>query len=52
MTGAGHVEVVYSGDSSYTGKMTFAGSAQGHPMNMTNTFSGRWISADCGGVTH
>ena len=52
MTGNGHVSVAYSGDSQYTGSMTFDGTAQGHPVNMKNTFQGHWISADCGGVTH
>jgi hypothetical protein len=52
MTGKGHISVAYSGDSSYSGKMSFTGTAQGHPMNMTNTFEGHWLSADCGGVAH
>jgi hypothetical protein len=52
MNGKGHVSVSYSGDTSYSGNMTFAGTAQGRPLNMNNTFSGRWMSADCGGVTH
>lgn len=52
MSGKGHIAVSYSGDSNYSGSMTFNGTAQGHPINMNNTFSGRWISADCGSVTH
>jgi hypothetical protein len=52
MSGNGHISVAYSGDSSYSGSMTFTGTAQGRPVNMNNTFSGHWLSADCGGVTH
>jgi hypothetical protein len=53
MTGKGHISVSYSGgDSEYVGSMSFSGTAQGHPINMTNSFQGKWISADCGGVTH
>lgn len=52
MNGKGHVSVSYSGDSNYTGSMVFNGTAQGHPINMNNTFSGHWVSANCGGVTH
>jgi hypothetical protein len=52
MSGKGHVSVSYSSATSYSGNMTFNGTAQGHPINMNNTFSGHWLSADCGGVTH
>lgn len=52
MTGNGHMSVSYSDDSHYSGKMTFNGTSHGHPVNMTNTFEGHWVSADCGGVTH
>jgi hypothetical protein len=52
MNGKGHISVAYSGATHYSGSMTFAGTAQGHPLNMTNTFEGHWLSADCGGVTH
>lgn len=52
MNGKGHLAVSYSGDSNYTGSMTFNGTAQGHAINMNNTFSGHWVSADCGSVAH
>jgi hypothetical protein len=52
LTGSGHISVSYSGDSQYSGSMNFSGTAQGHPINMTNSFQGKWVSADCGGVTH
>jgi hypothetical protein len=52
MNGKGHVSVTYSGATSYSGNMMFNGTAQGHPINMNNTFEGHWLAADCGGVTH
>ncbi|HEY1838494.1 MAG TPA: DUF3617 domain-containing protein [Rhizomicrobium sp.] len=51
MSGKGHISVSYNGATSYSGSMTFKGTAQGHPIDMNNTFSGHWVSADCGGVT-
>ncbi|MGH6876045.1 MAG: DUF3617 domain-containing protein [Rhizomicrobium sp.] len=50
MQGQGHVSVTYDGDEHYSGNYTFTGSAQGHPQNMTTSFEGKWISADCGSV--
>lgn len=52
MNGRGHMQVSYSGDTSYSGSMTMKGSAHGQPIDMTNTFSGKWVSADCGSVNH
>jgi hypothetical protein len=52
MTGNGHLVVTYGSDTAYDGKMTFSGMSHGHPETMTNTFSGRWIKADCGDVGH
>jgi hypothetical protein len=50
MEGQGHVSVTYDSDEHYAGTWTFNGAAHGHPVNMTNTFEGKWLSADCGGV--
>lgn len=50
MEGQGHVSVNYDSDAHYSGSYTFTGSAHGHPANMTNSFEGKWISADCGSV--
>jgi hypothetical protein len=49
-TGTGHMQVSYDSDEHYSGSMTMAGTAQGHPMNMHSTFEGQWVSADCGSV--
>lgn len=48
MQGEGHFMVTYDSPEHYNGKMTFKGTEQGHPANMSNTFDGKWLSADCG----
>jgi hypothetical protein len=50
MDGQGHVNVSYDSDEHYSGSFSFTGTAHGHPANMTNSFDGKWISADCGSV--
>ncbi|HSM95940.1 MAG TPA: DUF3617 domain-containing protein [Rhizomicrobium sp.] len=50
--GTGHMSVVYDGDTHYSGQMTMAMNAGGRAMNMTNTFDGKWVSADCGKAAH
>jgi len=50
MEGHGHVSVSYDGDEHYVGTWSFNGAMHGHPANMTNTFEGKWISADCAGA--
>lgn len=50
MQGRGHVAVTFDSSEHYAGNYTFSGTAQGHPQNMSYTFEGKWISADCGGV--
>ncbi len=50
MQGRGHMSVTYDGAEHYFGKMAFAGSAGGQTQNVTDTFDGHWISADCGSV--
>ena len=52
MQGNGHLSVSYDSDTHYAGQMTFVGTAHGHPANMTNSFEGTWLSADCGSVAH
>jgi hypothetical protein len=52
MTGNGHFQVSYDSDSHYAGQMTFSGTSHGHPAAMTNSFNGKWVSADCGNVGH
>ena len=48
--GQGHFSVTYDGDEHYRGATSMTGSADGRPMNVSNSFEGRWVSADCGGV--
>ncbi|HEX3665970.1 MAG TPA: DUF3617 domain-containing protein [Rhizomicrobium sp.] len=48
MIGQGRVSVAYDSDSHYSGSFTFTGTAHGHPANMTDSFEGKWVSADCG----
>jgi len=50
MDGQGHVTMIYDSDEHYSGTYTFTGTAHGHPANMTTSFEGKWISADCGSV--
>lgn len=52
MTGTGHVQFTYDSAEHYTGKTTMVGTMQGHPVNTSTTFEGRWASADCKGVAH
>jgi hypothetical protein len=52
MTGTGHFQVSYSSPEHYTGQMAFNGSSHGHPVNMTNKFEGKWLSASCGTTAH
>ncbi len=52
MTGTGHFQVNYDSPAHYSGRMVFSGQSHGHPMNMTNNFEGKWLSASCGSVAH
>ncbi len=48
MQGTGHYSVTFDGDEHFSGNTSFTGTANGHPANMSNSFEGKWISADCG----
>lgn len=50
MDGQGHLSVTYDSDEHYSGSYTFTGTAHGHPASVSNSFEGRWLSADCGTV--
>ncbi|MBV8798306.1 MAG: DUF3617 domain-containing protein [Alphaproteobacteria bacterium] len=52
MNATGHFEISYDSPEHYTGKTTITGTDEGHPINSTTTMEGRWVSADCKGVTH
>jgi hypothetical protein len=46
--GQGHFSETFDSDEHFSGTSTMTGSANGHPVNMSNTMEGKWISADCG----
>jgi hypothetical protein len=48
--GQGQFSVTYDGDEHYTGTTSMIGSSNGLPMSVSNSFEGKWVSADCGGV--
>lgn len=52
MNGTGHVDVTYDSPEHYVGKSTISATMEGHSMSSTTSFEGRWVSADCKGVTH
>lgn len=52
MNANGHFDIAYDSPEHYTGKVSFTGTQDGHPINSTTTMEGRWVSADCKGVTH
>ena len=52
MNATGHFEISYDSPEHYTGKSTFTGTQDGHPISYTTTMEGRWVSADCKGVSH
>lgn len=50
--GTGNLTVTYDSDTHYTGSLSMRTEAGEQTMNMTNTFEGKWVSAECGKVTH
>ena len=52
MKGEGHFTVTYENPDHYTGQMNFKGTMEGRPADMSTTYEGTWISADCGNVQH
>ena len=52
MNATGHFEVSYDSPEHYTGKSSFTGTQDGHPISNSTTMEGRWVSADCKGVTN
>ena len=52
MQGSGHVEFVFDSPEHYAGKTTMTGASMGHPVNMTTAMEGRWVGADCKGITN
>jgi hypothetical protein len=50
--GKGSLTVTYDRPTHYTGQLTMVSNAAGATTHVTNTFEGKWVSADCGKVTH
>jgi hypothetical protein len=50
MQGTGHLQVSYSGTEHYSGSYSFKGTMDGRPQEMTSSFKGDWVKADCGAV--
>ena len=48
MQGKGKMQVSYPSDRAYSGSYSFQGTAGGQPANISNSFSGKWLAADCG----
>ncbi len=47
---SGNGQVIFNGDTAYSMRMNVNSSAHGKPQTMLVEGSGRWLSADCGGV--
>lgn len=47
---SGNGQVIFNGNTAYSMRMNVNSTAQGKPQNMVVEGSGRWLSADCGGV--
>ncbi len=50
MKGTGQMKISYRGPEHYEGSYAFKGSVEGNPTNMTTSFKGDWVKADCGSV--
>lgn len=46
--GQGHYSVTYDSDEHYSGSTSMTGTADGHPVNSSTSFEGKWVAADCG----
>jgi hypothetical protein len=50
MEGTGRSQINWRGDGHYEGSYSFTGSMHDHPNNMSSTYTGDWVKADCGSV--
>ncbi len=50
LKGSGSIAVAYQGAEHYSGSYNFKGTSYGSSTNMTTTFKGDWVKADCGKV--
>jgi len=52
VVGKGSLTVTYDSPTHYTGQLTMVSDVAGGATHVTNKFDGKWVSADCGKVTH
>lgn len=50
LKGKGDMQINYAGTTSYSGSYDFKGTVEGNPTQMSTTFKGQWLKADCGSV--
>ena len=50
MEGVGHSRMSWHGDSHYEGDYSFKGVMHGHPNEISTSFTGNFVKADCGSV--
>jgi hypothetical protein len=50
MDGTGHSEINWTGNEHYAGSYSFKGTMHGQPNEMSTTYKGEWVKADCGAV--
>jgi hypothetical protein len=48
LKGSGHAQFVFDSDTHYSGEITVAGVANGHPVKQDEKIEGRYLTADCG----
>jgi hypothetical protein len=50
MDGVGHSEINWTGNEHYSGNYSFKGTMHDQPNEMSTTYKGDWVKADCGDV--
>jgi hypothetical protein len=50
MKGAGTVKGTFANAENFSSTYTFKGTSHGHPVDMKQESTGKWLSADCGSV--
>jgi hypothetical protein len=50
MDGVGHSEINWNGNEHYMGNYNFKGTTQGQANEISTTYKGDWVKADCGSV--
>ena len=50
MEGVGHSQINWTGTEHYSGSYNFKGTMHGQPNQVSTTYKGDWVKADCGDV--